>query len=268
MKVERLTGAIGAVIAGGDPTGSAQDARSLRQALLDHQVIFLRGTPLEPEHFQRFGQLFGELEVHPFQENLGGRLEYVHVISYDGSGRRGTYTDQWHSDVTFAAEPPMGSVLTPTRLPSIGGDTLWASMYAAYEALPGRLQRFIDGLTAVHALPGDPNSMAERDPESLRGRTHPVVRRHPETGRPALFVNSIFTRRIVEMGETEGRRILDLLFDHVKSPDFQVRWRWEYGDIVVWDNRCTQHYAVADYHEPRTLHRLTIKGDRPVGVHG
>ncbi|MCP4248616.1 MAG: hypothetical protein GY778_16340 [bacterium] len=180
--------------------------------------------------------------------------------------------DEWHSDVTFAPKPPLGSVLQALELPPHGGDTLWASMYAVCDALPESLRRRLDGLTAVHSIAtfsggihdSEDGGRVKQAIDAWPPVEHPVIRTHPVTKRDALFVNEVFTTRISGVSEAESAELLAMLFDLVERPEFQVRFRWEVNSIVIWDNRCTQHYAMPDYYpHRRKLHRVTIAGDRP-----
>jgi taurine dioxygenase len=190
-----------------------------------------------------------------------------------------TFGNAWHSDFSFLEEPPLGSVLYAREVPSHGGDTLFANMYAAYEALSPGMRKMLDGLNAIHAgkpygvggLPKDlavsrSIGMERNNPEADRETAHPVVRVHPATGRKALFVNSIYTTRFEGMTPAESRPLLNFLYAHAIQPEFTCRLRWRAGDLAVWDNRCTMHYAINDYDgQRRLMHRTTIKGERPVG---
>ncbi|MCH7790494.1 MAG: TauD/TfdA family dioxygenase, partial [Acidobacteria bacterium] len=180
--------------------------------------------------------------------------------------------DAWHSDNTFLAEPPKTTMLQAVQLPEVGGDTCWANMYAAFEALSEPMQQFLDGLTATHDLTkmlelAIARGNSDADLASMRKafppQHHPVVRTHPETGRKALFVNGNFVTQIDQLSRGESARVLGFLFDHVATPDFQCRFRWLPGTLTLWDNRCLQHYAVPDYANRRIMHRITISGDQP-----
>jgi taurine dioxygenase len=193
-----------------------------------------------------------------------------------------TFGNAWHSDFSFLEEPPLGSVLYAREVPAYGGDTLFANMYSAYEALSEGMRWMLDGLSAMHAgrpygVGGVPADLGvsrsigiERNrPEADREIAHPVVRVHPATGRKALFVNSIYTTRFEGMTEAESRPLLKYLYDHAIRPEFTCRLRWHTKDLAVWDNRCTLHYAVNDYDGARRLmHRTTIKGERPISARG
>jgi taurine dioxygenase len=191
-----------------------------------------------------------------------------------------TFGNAWHSDFSFLEEPPLGSILYAREVPSHGGDTLFANMYEAYEALSEGMKRMLLGLRAMHSgkpygqggLPKDLKTsrsigIERNNPEADRETAHPVVRLHPESGRKALFVNAIYTTRFEDMSEAESRPLLDFLFEHVQRPEFACRFRWAEGSLAVWDNRCTLHYAVNDYDGSRRLmHRTTVAGERPMAA--
>ena len=278
--VRPLAGHIGAEIAGVDLRRiDGDDVRLIREAWLAHQVLFFPRQGLSADELGRAASRFGEIEPphsglvrHP--DNPGVML--ARTTKGAGSGR---YNAIWHSDVSFEAAPPMASMLQAESVPAVGGDTLFASMYAAWEALSDRLKTAVEGLEALHD--GVPNFTAylldpetPDGPERLRrlkaeqpGAAHPLVVRHPETGRRALFVNRAFTQRILGLPEIESRGLLDLLFDHSEQASFQCRWRWAEGDIAFWDNRCAMHYAAMDYGmADRLMTRVTLKGAPPKGV--
>jgi taurine dioxygenase len=270
LTIRRMTAAIGAEVSGvnlAEPL-SPPVVAELRQALLDHLVLFFRDQPLDPPAQLRFAEQFSPILL-PLIDS--GGTDYPGITFLDATNPKGQYTERWHSDSTFLPEPPLGAVLQARQLPSVGGDTCWASMYAAYEALSPAMQRFLEGLTAVNSteildrvLAGLPNVVRRDEPGSATA--HPVVRVHPETGRRLLFVNGNFTTRIVELSEDESRNLLDFLFRHINSPEFAVRFHWEPGSIAFWDNRSTQHCAIGDYNERRVMQRCMLQGDRPVGV--
>lgn len=266
ISIQPITPYIGARVSGFDPAGEIgrAEAEMLVQALERHHVIFLNAAaPLSLEAFKRLGRVFGPLETHEGLQNAvlskdqDGSDDSVQAVKNDGGRPRGTFADQWHSDSTHMERPVYATLGMPTLLPPLGGDTAFLSMHAAYDALPLPLQRLCDELEAVHA--------PQTDPFNTPGRVHPVVRIHPRTGRKALYVNVPYTKHIVGMTPGQSRRLLDLLLEHCTLPDFQMRHRWTAGDIAVWDNTCTMHYATVDYTQPRILHRLCIKGEKPVG---
>ncbi len=269
-----LTPVIGAEIAGVDlsqPLETAQLA-DVRQAFADHKVLVFRDQVLDREAHKRFGRHFGDLHVHPLNRQAAEDDPEILVVKTTRNSKF-TAGDGWHTDVTCDERPPLGSMLYITRTPEIGcgGDTLFASMYEAYEALSEPMKRFLEGLTAVHdgALPylGSYN-IAAADPDGYPRTEHPVIGVHPETGRRVLYINSGFTSHIKGLAPNESRALLDMLFRHIESnPRFQCRVRWEPGTLVFWDNRCTQHHAAWDYF-PHTRYgeRVSIIGDPPAAA--
>ena len=268
IKVTPVTPAIGAEISGVDLADLDETAfRAIREALMAHGVIFFRDQDISIESQKALGARFGELVVHPNDPGVDGHPE-VMVIHADESSKR-VAGERWHSDVSCDPVPPMGSILRLHTVPESGGDTLFACMYAAFDALSDRMRGLLAGLTAIHD--GAPyyrevNRLIGRDDggREYPSAEHPVVRTHPETGREALFVNSMFTTRIVGLSPAESRAILDFLFDHVQRPDFHCRFRWRKHSIAFWDNRCIQHHAIWDYFpETRSGYRVTIRGEPP-----
>ncbi len=274
IEIQPLTTTIGAEVSGID-LAAAQDASvivQLREALLAHQVLVFRDQDLTPESHIAFARNFGAIKLPPVATSHGGPPE-VNVL--DQTDPRGEGADSWHADNTYTATPPMGSLLRPIKLPTIGGDTAFASMYAAYDALSPAIRELCDGLTAVHDVTrsltkaiaqGHSAANLAEVQKQLPPVEHPVVIVHPETGRRALFVNVNSTARILGMSEAESDMLLRFLFEHTKQPEFQVRVRWDTRTLVFLDNRCTQHYAVADYHQRRILHRVAVEGTRPRGT--
>ena len=274
LSIEPISPALGAVVSGvrlGDPLDDAAQ-RQIEQALLDHHVLFFRDQPLTPSQQANFAARFGDLHIHPIYPSSPEQRE---VIVLDTAVTDVRDNAIWHTDVTFLETPALGAVLAAKQLPPYGGDTLWASGIAAFEALSKPLQRLLDGLTATHdiskSFPQERFGATDADRARLEEarrknppRSHPVIRTHPVTGRKALFVSDGFTTRINELEPAESRAILDLLFAHFARPEFTVRWRWKENDVAFWDNRVTQHYAVDDYRpQRRVMHRATILGDKP-----
>jgi taurine dioxygenase len=269
VSVRRVTPALGAEILGLDLRQPIDDGvyQLVRRAFLDHQVVFFRDQDIPVEQQMALGARFGELVAHPNDPGLPAHPE-VMIIHADASSTR-VAGESWHSDVSCAPEPPLGSILRIHTLPEFGGDTLFASMYAAYDALSEPMKRFLGELTAVHDGAPYYRSVNERLGRDDGGRAypraeHPVIRTHPETGRRAIFVNEIFTTRIVGLPRGESEAILRFLFQHVQQPAFQCRFRWQRHSMAFWDNRCVQHQALWDYYPHRRYgHRVTIQGDRP-----
>jgi len=269
-----LSSALGAQISGVDLSRDLNTAQrdAIEQALLTHQVLFFREQPITPQQQTRFAAQFGDLHVHPIYPNVPEQPEIMVLDTALTDVRDNAI---WHTDVTFLPTPAMGAVLSAKQLPAYGGDTLWASGIAAFEALSRPLQILLDGLTATHdftrSFPVERFGSTAQDLarwEETRRRnpplSHPVIRTHPVSGRKALFVNDGFTSRINELEPAESEAILKLLFAHATRPEFTIRWRWQENDVAMWDNRVTQHYAVDDYRpQRRVMHRATILGDVP-----
>jgi taurine dioxygenase len=273
LDIKPVTPLIGAEISGVDLSKPLSDNELgvVKQALRDHLVIFFRDQDITVDQQKDFGRQFGDLHIHPARDRNGleGHPEILYINNGPHSSR--VNGDEWHSDVSCDAEPPMGSILRLFEIPpSGGGDTLFASMYAAYDALSEPMKAFLGGLTAVHD--GGPNYIdrAKRagiyDPTKVfPANEHPVIRTHPETGKKAIYVNKIFTQNIVGLPKDESRAILDFLFQHIAKPNFQCRFKWEKHSVAFWDNRCALHHAMWDYYpEVRRGYRVTIKGDKPV----
>jgi taurine dioxygenase len=268
IEIRPLTRAIGAEIEGLDLRRPLTDDQvaELRQAWLDHLVLFFRDQPIDDEQQLAFALRFGPMHVSPLQTVHQDAPE---IVVLDQLHPVGEGADEWHSDNTFLADPPVASILRAVQLPALGGDTCFASMYAAYEALSPALRDMLDGLRAIHDITR-PLQKAIRDGHSSLDLAtmqqqcppveHNVAVTHPETGRKALFLNRNSTTRLVGLTQRENDVLLPFLFDHVRSPEFQCRFHWEPGSIAFWDNRAVQHYAVADYYERRVMHRATIAG--------
>ena len=267
IRVEPVTPVIGAEVSGVDLGAPlAPDAvDAIRTALMKHLVLFFRDQRLTwPEH-KAFGRLFGDLHVHPAAPKDAEHPEIL-VVHADGDSKF-VSGELWHSDVSCDVDPPMGSILRVEQAPPSGGDTLFASMYAAWEALSDRMQRLLEELTAVHE--GRQYYIGRYGGDNLRdgvypSAEHPAVRTHPETGRSALYVNQGFTTGFKELKRAESDALLAFLVRHCSAPEFQCRFRWRADSVAFWDNRCTQHHAVWDYYpEVRHGYRVTIQGDRP-----
>jgi taurine dioxygenase len=252
----------------------AQTVAALTQAHAEHGVLVFPGQEITSEDLKRFGRCFGDLSVHPFSTNAEDSPE---LIVFDNKeGNPPAATDIWHSDETFRAAPPLGTVLCAKIVPEAGGDTAFASMSAVYEGLSDRWQRFLSGLEAVHdfkpfrgLFSGDRAGIRKlRSYEDLYPPvTHPLVTRHPLTGKKVLFVNPQFTLHIKGMAEDESRMILEMLFRKALAHEYQYRHRWQPHMVVFWDNRSVQHSALHDYYPQRRLmERVTIKGSPPLAA--
>ena len=245
------------------------NVKQIRSAFLNHSVLFFRDQKLSIDEQKVFGKYFGDLHIHPARDRNGieGHPEILYINAGPNTSR--VNGDDWHSDVSCDQEPPMGSILRIFEVPNNGGDTLFASMYAAYDALSEPMKRFLDPLTAVHD--GGPNYIdrAKRagiyKPDKVfPANSHPIIRTHPETGKKAIYVNKIFTQTIDSISKDESKAILEFLFQHIAKPAFQCRFKWEENSIAFWDNRCALHHAMWDYYpEVRRGYRVTIKGDKP-----
>ena len=268
--VDRLTPVIGAEITGVDLAGPLPEGTmdEIRRALAENLVIFFRDQRMSPEQHLAFGRRFGELHVHPAAPHVPGLPELM-VIRADANSTRAN-GEGWHSDVSCEEEPPMGSILHIRECPPHGGDTLFASMYAAWEALSDRMKAYLEGMRAVHdgehVYRGLYSNLGVADKPSYPRAEHPVARVHPVTGRKALYVNSGFTTRLLGVPRDESDAVLAYLFRHAENPLFQCRFRWRENSIAFWDNRCAQHRAMWDYwpHVRQGL-RVTVKGERPAG---
>ena len=269
FEVERLAGALGAEVHGVDLAGPLAPAvkQALHGAWMEHQVLFFREQAITVDQHKAFARNFGELHVHPVLQQMADQ-GHPEIVVLESDASRPIVADRWHSDVTFEKCPPLGSILRAVAVPAAGGDTMWASMYAAWSALSDAMQRLLSGLSAFHDGGGfrqiAKNEAQRKDLEARQNAVHPVVRTHPVTGRKALFVNSVFTKGIVGMKPAESRALLGFLSEHVATPDFSVRFRWRKDSIAMWDNRCTQHRVLADaLPEYRRMERVTLIGDAP-----
>jgi len=273
LEVRRLAGALGAEIHGVD-LGRDLDpalAHQIRNVFLEHQVIFFRDQELSPEQFLRFAQAMGQPVEYPFVQGLAGFPVIIAVKKLEHE--RTNFGGIWHSDTTYLEQPPMGSMLLAREVPPFGGDTLFASQTAAYEALSEGMRKLLDPLRAISSSAKADVSKTREDRIASDGRadarkdyvaSHPVVRTHPETGRKALYVNVAHTVRFDGMTEEESTPLLEFLYRHQVKPEFTCRFAWRPGSLAFWDNRCAQHNPVNDYHgHRRVMHRITLAGDTP-----
>jgi taurine dioxygenase len=259
---------IGAEVVGVDLT-ALDDATfaDLHRALLEWKVLFFRDTGLDADGHHALGARWGELELHPFLPT--GGEDRPKVVRFEKGDANAGYENVWHSDVSWRAEPSLGSLLRAVEVPAAGGDTLWADMGAAYDCLPDDVKARIDGLTAVHDwIDTFGAGMSQEQRDALRpdfpAQEHPIVRTHPETGRKTIYVNGIFTKEIVGLDPDEGGELLRYLCHQANYPEYQCRWTWQAGDLAIWDNRATQHYATSDYFpQRRVMERITVIGDAP-----
>ncbi len=267
VTVAPLTPAIGAEIGGVDLREEQDDGviADIRAALLAHKVIFFRDQYLTQEQHIAFARRFGELEIHPATPKGQANPEVLHIAH--GPESRGR-ENNWHSDVTWRAEPSLGSILRAIEVPDVGGDTLFADMAAAFRGLSPAMRDWLRGLSAVHDIARVFAKRLGKSVEELHEKyppqTHPVVRTHPETGEQALYVNIGFTSHIEGLSAKESDRLLQHLYTQAALPEYQCRFRWRAGSIAFWDNRAGQHYAASDYFPAvRRMERVTVAGDRP-----
>jgi alpha-ketoglutarate-dependent taurine dioxygenase len=276
-EIEPLGPHFGAIVRGIDLAGAADDEiAEIRAALVERKVLFFRDQNLDDDSQIRLGRRIGELTAsHP----VVGGVDQDHPEVYALDSTDNGFADVWHTDVTFMKRPPLGSILRAVILPPSGGDTNWADAQLAYDSLAEPVRRLADQLTAVHdgnrefgyylaqRRGGRGNEWDSEVVTKLEPVEHPVIRVHPETGRRSIFVNPGFTSHIVGVSEFESRAILDLLYAHLTKPEHIVRHRWRAGDVAMWDNRSTAHYANRDYAGARrVMHRITLRGDVPAGT--
>jgi len=273
-----ISGALGAEIGGVDLSRPLDDAvfEEIRDAFYEHLVIFFRDQHIAPDVYLDFAKRFGPIGRYPFVQDMDGHPGITEVIK--GKDDRVNFGGLWHSDTTYQDQPPLGSMLYAREVPPYGGDTLFANMYMAYETLSAGMRAMLDPLRAVYTAAlrnqGGAGPRAQiakmtgkgQNAESMdREAVHPVIRTHPETGRKALYVNCAHTSHFTGMTREESLPILRFLFEHQSRPEFTCRFRWREDSLAFWDNRCTHHYALNDYHGYRRLmHRITIEGETPV----
>lgn len=262
MTVRRLTGAIAAEVSGVDLTQPLSEPTfaAVREAFLEHCVLVFRDQFLEAEAQRRFAHLWGEPVVLPYL-SAHAVPGYTEILRVTNMGKEKALTEHWHTDSSFLPRPPSMTILAAQEIPLAGGDTMWANQYLAYERLSAGMRRLLQGLRGrfVGSLP---KATGREEVASL----HPLARTHPETGRTALYLGrpGEAVSNLEDMTEDESRPLLASLLEHATQPDLIYRHVWRPGDVVMWDNRCTLHYAVHDYgEEPRLLHRVTIEGDEP-----
>lgn len=263
----RVTPYMGAELDGIDLTRplTSEQAEELQDALARFQVIFFRDQEISHDAHKALGLLFGPLAIHSAVAGIEGHPEIV-AIHADANSKY-VAGESWHSDLSADEAPPLGSILYLHTVPPTGGDTMFSCMYKAYDALSDRMKAYLAGLEAVHDANPVYHALFKDYDKRYPVATHPVIRKHPVTGKKCLFVNSSYTTRIEGLSDEESRAILTFLFDHVKNPNFQVRFRWQPHSIAFWDNRAVQHLAVWDYFpQVRSGYRVTISGEKPVGA--
>ena len=275
LDLSLVAGNIGAEVRGVDIRRplDAQARAELHRALLDHLVLFFRDQPLTPTEQIAFGRNFGELHIHPYIPSLPGYPEVMALKSTPtGPAGMAYQSNTWHTDLTYIQDPPMARILHAAEVPPAGGDTMWLSLYAAYDALSEPMKEFLGNKTAVHdivvSMPDDFTDQPTAPQQLARlhkvtpAVEHPVVATHPDTGRKFLYLNRNFSKYIKGLTRAESDVLLSFLLTHIEQPEFQCRLHWRNGTTAIWDNRCTQHYAVCDYRQQRTMHAVTICGTR------
>jgi len=272
FELKLLSGALGAELHG---VNLAQDLsndvlKEMRRLLVEHEVIFFRDQDISHEQHKQIAHFFGPLQTHPA---YGTVPDFPEITILESTAEKPTKIEKWHTDMTFREHPPMGSILRSKICPPSGGDTLWSSMTSAYEALSKPMKDFLDNLNAEHDFShGFKESLAEpggreRLKDAIKDNPpviHPVIQTHPESGKKVIFVNTLFTTKIIELSADESNSILNFLYDYIKTPEFTCRFNWEPNCIAFWDNRSTQHKPVNDYFPShRMLERITIDGNKP-----
>ena len=273
MQIKRISGALGAEIAGVDLARDLTPALTaeLRALWLEHLVLFFRDQDLLPAQFLAAARQFGEPMDYPFLKGLDGFPQVTTVAKLEHETVN--FGGVWHADTTYLEEPPSATMLLAREVPPFGGDTLFANQYLAYETLPAELSRTLEGLIGINSSAKADVTRTREDRMKMDGRgdarqeyraEHPIVRTHPETGRKALYVNVAHTVGIQGMPEQRSTPLLNELFEHQTRSELTCRFQWRVGSLAFWDNRCTQHYPVNDYHGyRRVMHRITLAGDRP-----
>ncbi len=278
ITVTPISGALGAEIGGVDLANLDDETfDEIHQAWLDNLVVFFRDQDLTPEQQIAFGERFGELIIHPYVKSLEGHPAVVPIIKEPED--KANFGGGWHTDVTFMERPAMAAILYARETPTCGGDTLWANQQLAYDRLSDGMKDMLDGMIAIHSAGAQygRNSESSKNRDKRRSMDtavtedaettieHPVIRTHPETGRKGLYVNPGFTVKFKGMTRRESRPLLKFLYDHGTREEFTCRFRWTGDALAMWDNRCTQHFALNDYPgQRREMHRVTVEGDRPV----
>ena len=272
LDIKPVAGALGAEIHGLDLSQelSKENSLRIRKLLNEYEVIFFRDQDISAARQKALALSFGPLQTHPAYATVAG---FPEITILESTPDEPTKIEAWHSDMTFREHPPMGTVLKSVVVPPKGGDTLWSSMTAAYEGLSFHMQKFLEGLAAVHdfahgfkeslAEPGGQERLADAIAANPPVR-HPVIRTHPETGKKVIFVNSLFTTHIEGLRPAESDALLQMLYAHITTVEYSCRFQWQPHSIAIWDNRSTQHKPINDYFPAhRRMERITIDGDRP-----
>jgi taurine dioxygenase len=273
LNIRPIADALGAEIGGVDLSSDLSDdtIAEIRQALLDHLVIFFRDQDITPDQHLAFAKHFGEIVEYPLVKGLEGCPQIMTVVKLEHE--KHNFGGLWHTDTTYLEKPPLGSILVARELPPYGGDTEFANMYMAYDTLSDGMKKLLDPLKGVSVsnLPkvrqtrqARMDDSARAAPDTVLTAIQPVIRTHPETGKKLIYVNGAHTIRFEGMSDEESAPLLKYLFEHQTQSDFTCRFRWEPGSIAFWDNRSTQHNPINDYHGfKRVMHRITLAGDKP-----
>ncbi|MGI9330322.1 MAG: TauD/TfdA dioxygenase family protein [Gammaproteobacteria bacterium] len=273
IKLRPISGSLGTIIEGVDLGAPLDDETygEIKQALLENLVIFFRNQKISPDQQIEFGKRFGELHIHPFIPNLEGFKEIIQLKVESGAKETLRLANSWHEDLSYTYDPPLAAILRGVQVPSRGGDTMWVNLYKAYDTLSDKMKAIVEDLSAWHDVTKTYRrqelqreggaaqywSTFQKSPPAL----HPLVRTHPETGKKLLYISELTTTHIEELHETESDALLQMLFKHLDWKELHCRFYWEKDSIAMWDNRCTAHYAVRDYTEPREMHRVTVLGE-------
>ena len=273
-EINSLTPTIGAEISGIDLSNNlnSQDLDNIYKNLIDHKVIFFRNQNLKPEDHIIFAKSFGDIEpphpIYPHVEN------FPEITLLENDPTNPPDTDEWHTDVTFKTEPPFTSILYSKEIPPSGGDTLWCSLIAIYDALPENIKIELESKRAIHDMGAFRNNFSSEDNEEYSiklnagfekfgNAVHPVVKVHPILNKKFLYINPSFTRHIIGMDMTDSNNLLSYLFSFMTKPQYQVRFKWTPHTLALWDNRCTMHYAIGDYMpHRRVMNRITVLNDK------
>ncbi len=273
ISLRPISGSLGAEINGVDLAAGLDDETyaEIKQALLDNLVIFFRNQDITPEQQIAFGKRFGELHIHPFIPSVPGYDEILRLFAETGEKEMLRLANSWHPDLSYTNDPPLAGILRGVQIPSRGGDTMWVNLYKAYDTLSERMKEILEDMVAVH----DVTKTYRRQELQKKGGAEqywntfqkappteqPIVKVHPETGKKLLYISELTTTHIVGLNPLESDAMLDMLFKHIDWKELQCRFYWEKDSIAMWDNRCTVHYAVRDYTEPREMHRVTVLGE-------
>jgi taurine dioxygenase len=274
ITIQPISGSLGAEIHGVDLRQPLDEATygEIRQALLEYLVIFFRDQDITPEQQIAFGRRFGELHLHPYIPNLPGYPEIIRLKAKSGAVETLRLANAWHEDLSYTYDPPLAGILRAVAVPDRGGDTMWVNLYKAYDTLSPKMKEILDGMRAWHDVTktfrrqelqkeGGPEgywNAFRKTPPAL----HPIVKTHPETGRKLLYVSELTTTHIEGLNPAESDAILQMLFRHLDWKEMHCRFYWRKDSIAMWDNRCTAHYAVTDYVQPREMLRVTVLGER------